>query len=159
MLLKPMSQHPMGEPHPLRALRAYVQPAMFALAAAVALILALAIGAQASIARLHDLTDARARARDLRLEIERALSLFKDVEAGARGYALTGRDAFLAPYQSAVQTLAPAYERMKRRIQAQGLHPDDWAQIDAQVDRRLQASRRIVTARTAHDTMPNPSRS
>ena len=151
-----MPQHPMGEPHPLRALRAYVQPAMFALAAAVALILALAIGAQASIARLHDLTDARARARDLRLEIERALSLFKDVEAGARGYALTGRDAFLAPYQSAVQTLAPAYEGMKRRIQAQGLHPDDWAQIDAQVDQRLQASRRIVTARTAHGNDAEP---
>jgi hypothetical protein len=159
MLLKPMSQHPMGEPHPLRALRAYVQPAMFALVAAVALILALAIGAH---------SEHRTSARPDRCTRTCARSAARDrtgaVPVQGRGSRRTrlcadGREAFLAPYQSAVQTLTPAYERMKRRIQAQGLHPDDWAQIDAQVDRGCRHRGGSSPRERRTTRMPNPFRS
>ena len=49
-----------------------------------------------------------ARCRQALFELERVLSLLKDAETGQRGYLLTGREEYLAPYREAEASLKPA---------------------------------------------------
>lgn len=53
------------------------------------------------------------RARQVVAQLARTLSLLKDAETGQRGYLLTGNDAYLAPYQSAVDEFGRAVDRLE----------------------------------------------
>ncbi len=127
--------------------RTSLLPALLALAAAIALILAIAAGTQLSFVRLNALTDARAQARELRLDIARTLSLVKDVETGARGYALSGREEYLEPYRWAVRELPAAYAALKRAVQRQALPFSGWTSLDTLMERRLDSARQLVVRR------------
>jgi len=48
--------------------------------------------------------------------LEELLSNIKDAETGQRGYILTGNDAYLEPYQTAVVKLAPEIQQLRKLI-------------------------------------------
>lgn len=51
-----------------------------------------------------------------KLSLEHLLSLAKDLETGARGFALTGQPAFLQPYNQAVSVLPTTYQRARALV-------------------------------------------
>lgn len=53
------------------------------------------------------------RTRGAVLEIERTLSVLKDAETGQRGYLLTGKDRYLAPYRAADAEMEKALNRLE----------------------------------------------
>ena len=82
------------------------------------------------------------RAKDTVVELERLLSSVKDLETGLRGFILTGNDAYLAPYQTAIQHLEPEFQAL------QGLDVD-LPKLRAMVeDRKVSAASTITQYRT-----------
>ncbi len=79
-----------------------------ALLAGVLLAVALLSGLWSVIAS-HQSSAQIDRAKESVVELERLLSSVKDIETGLRGFILTGNDAYLAPYDEAIQHLEPEY--------------------------------------------------
>jgi methyl-accepting chemotaxis protein len=70
--------------------------------------------------------------------IESLLSYMKDVETGARGFAITGRDEFLEPLDVAVPEVETTVNQLKALI------------LDPTQKTRLEALRPLLTARVKH---------
>lgn len=62
----------------------------------------------------HDLRVAITRSYERRLLLEQVLSLHQDIETSSRGYALTGREAFLKPLLAAEPRIVPALRTLER---------------------------------------------
>lgn len=75
-----------------------------ALLAAVLVLMSSAVGALGT-AWLYRSEAEVARVRDLEVQLERLLTTAVDAETGQRGYVITGNEAYLAPYSSAVANL------------------------------------------------------
>lgn len=73
-------------------------------------------------------TEARKQARETLLRAEKALSLLKDVEAGQRGYLLTGDGAFLVPYEDARARLDDALATLRQGLEE---NPADGGRFEA----------------------------
>ena len=82
------------------------------------------------------------RAKDTVIGLERLLSSVKDLETGLRGFVLTGNDAYLSPYEAAIQQLGPESQAL------QGLDVD-LPKLRAMVeDREASAAATIAQYRT-----------
>ncbi len=60
-------------------------------------------------------------------ELNQLLLSLQDAETGQRGYIITGDDAYLAPYNVAVETTGPAFDRLRALLegsQSQNLQMD-----------------------------------
>lgn len=86
-----------GSAAPENKVLTLVEPALFVLVAAILVAATAAFAAQVSLAEVKSLTYVRAQSREVRLKLMDTLSLIKDVETGARGYALSGRSDYLDP--------------------------------------------------------------
>ena len=127
--------------------RSRLFPALLALAAALALVLAALFGAQNSFSEMDHMTRARAEARNARLQAEHVLSLVKDIETGARGFALTGKEIYLEPYVAAMAEAPLAYATLKATY-PQAAHLDrDWSRLDAAIESRIRLSRLQIEER------------
>lgn len=122
-------------------------PAVIALLLAIGLVIAAAWNAQASLAEMNAVTDARAKARTGRFSLEHVLSLFKDVETGARGFVITGQDSYLAPYQHGLQALPAAYRQLQATLDAPYPTGFDWPAIDTLVHQRLELAEQVIAER------------
>lgn len=121
-------------------------PPIAFLAAAFVVAAAAAWYARLSMAELNAITDERARTRTGRLYIEAALSLFKDLETGARGFMITGDERYLEPYEAAHPALPLTYARLREAL-AGNLPPDlVWEDVDALLRRRAELLERSVAA-------------
>ncbi len=81
-------------------------------------------------------------AKETVVGLERLLSSVKDLETGLRGFILTGNDAYLAPYDAAIQHLDSEFQAL------QGLDVD-LPKLRAMVeDRKTSAAATIVQYRT-----------
>ena len=77
------------------------------LAAGISVVVLIAAGVAAflSVKTLSDASDQLVRSKEISIALEQALSSLRDAETGQRGYLLTGRPAYLAPYAAAVATV------------------------------------------------------
>lgn len=121
--------------------------ALLVLSVALGLIVASALQAQRSFARLNAQVDALRTASAIRLQLEQVLSLFKDLETGTRGFMLTGRDEYLEPYRVARQRVADEYPRLQAVTGANGPDGFDWRRLDARVEERLTLAGQLIALR------------
>src|SRR4051794_26193079 len=68
---------------------------------------------QLSPRRIQEVTSRRASARQTRLQIELLFSTIKDAETGQRGFLLTQKDSYLAPYELARRALPERLESVR----------------------------------------------
>jgi methyl-accepting chemotaxis protein len=82
----------------------------------VALLIMLAIGAVSyrSTTGLIDNANWVTHTYQVLGHLDSVLSLMKDVEAGARGYVITGEDRYLEPYENAVKQVDPEVKEIRR---------------------------------------------
>jgi signal transduction histidine kinase len=89
----------------------------------------------------------RSAKRDLRIDIEHFLSLFKDIESAVRGYVVTGRNDFLDPYNAALEDIP----RLRASLSATlGNEPDDdvdWNEVEKLIDLRIKLARESIELR------------
>lgn len=122
-------------------------PAIIALLLAIGTVIAAAWNAQSSLAAMNAVTDARAQARTGRFALEHVLSLFKDVETGARGFMLTGRDSYLTPYRQGIRELPDAYRQLKTSLAPPHPAGFSWETMDTLVSRRLELAEQVIAER------------
>lgn len=137
---------------PIR-IRERARMALQVLAVAILIVLMTAGGAQYGLAELNALTTERANARMVRLHLEQTFSQLKDLESGSRGFALTGQESFLEPYNAALLTLPKAYADLKSgllpQMPPQQLTDFAWEKLDALVAQRLKLAATVVSNRRA----------
>lgn len=125
---------------PLRQIRG-LWPAVLALAIAMVLSVTAALSAQSSLTLMKQRADQRLAANVLRTQIIELLSLFKDLETGQRGYVITGREAFLEPYRSALEKISPLVASLKSAMAQEKIEGFNWREMDA-----LAATRQALAA-------------
>ncbi len=84
---------------------------------------------------VSEVTEQRARARNGRLFLAQTLSLHKDLETGVRGFVITGREDFLAPYAQALAELPVLQQQLQASLSLPlpaGLHWEEMEQLSAQ---------------------------
>jgi signal transduction histidine kinase len=69
--------------------------------------------------------------------LEKLISTMKDAETGQRGYLLTGRESYLAPYQAAVPTTGSQFERLRQLTADNALQQRRLAEAERSVMARL----------------------
>jgi PAS domain S-box-containing protein len=79
----------------------------------VLVLIAAGVAAFLSVKTLSDASDQLVRSKDISIALEQALSSLRDAETGQRGYLLTGRPAYLAPYAAAVATVNQQLDTMR----------------------------------------------
>lgn len=129
--------------------RQRLRPALAAVIIAILAVIVTAGGAYYSLNAANGLTDLRAAARNGRLQLERTLSVIKDLETGSRGYALTGRAEYREPFDAALASLPYAYAQLKDAVRGEHLDDFTWSELDALVASRQAAARRVVDERHA----------
>jgi len=85
-------------------------------AGSVLVLAVLALDAAVVYFSLRTITDGNARvdlSRRVIAELERTLSVLKDAETGQRGFLLTGREAYLTPFQTAEAELNETVDRLR----------------------------------------------
>jgi signal transduction histidine kinase len=116
------------------------------------------ISAYVSSQQLMDNTKWVEHTYDVMRHTEASFSLLKDVENGARGFALTGDDKFLAPYKNSKQQLKPVLDELA------GMTTDNPEQqrliktLLPLVDERIANSEKVIAARRSGE-LPNASAS
>ncbi len=84
------------------------------LALAAAFFIANGIVSYLNIATLHRDSEAVVRTHEVLIAAEELFSTLKDAETGQRGYVLTGKDAYLAPYDAAVSQISEQMTNLER---------------------------------------------
>lgn len=125
-----------------------VKPSFLLLFFAILIVIISATDAQISFNRMIAMTDARAKARSSRLDLEHVLSLFKDLETGSRGFVMTGLEEYLEPYAMAKEQLPSAYSHLKNQFKSDQLPAGfTWNELDGLVEHRFEISQRMVEKR------------
>ena len=66
--------------------------------------------------QLRDESAAVLHSNELLLALDNVLSLVKDAESGQRGYVITGRPEYLAPYRAAVGSIQAQMDALERLV-------------------------------------------
>ncbi len=94
---------------------------------------------------ISEARDSRAAAIDLR-------GALQDAEASQRGFLLTGREEYLAPYNLAVPVITPRYEALKANLEAYPETAGAVARLKQAIDLKLaEMDRTITLKREGHD--------
>lgn len=96
---------------------------------------------------LNDMADKRSAALMGQINLERFMSLFKDLETGQRGFVITGRDEYLEPYHAALAELPEAYDAVIASIKLPANQIFDWATFERVVSARKAQAQALVVAR------------
>lgn len=76
--------------------------------------------------------------------IQGTLSTLKDAETGQRGFLLTGRDAFLEPYNGAYEQAMSQLEEVKRLTVADAIQQKNCQQLSDVISQRLKQLQQII---------------
>ncbi len=117
------------------------------LLASVALVVLLAVLGYRDTLAMVALTDARKQTRETLLTMERTLSLLKDAETGQRGFLLTGEEAYLEPYHTALAGFGNEYQKMSTILATDPLQTERLRALDGLVARRFAIFRNNVEQR------------
>ena len=102
------------------------------LAAGVSVVVLVAAGLASYLAvrTLSDASDQLVRSKETSIDLEQTLSSLRDAETGQRGYLLTGRPAYLAPYAAAVASVNQRLERLRSQERFAELERSARAKMD-----------------------------
>lgn len=131
-------------------LRAWLPVAAIGLA--VLLGIFTAVATQASLAQINDMADRRLAANVVRIHLLQFLSLLKDIESGQRGFVITGRDSFLAPYHTALAELPQAFAAMQADARGSAPPGFNWAGFSALVAQRQALAAQAIAERRSLGT-------
>ncbi|WP_343622971.1 CHASE3 domain-containing protein [Roseateles puraquae] len=106
-----------------------------------------AVGASLSLSELIARDGERSQALATRTELRRLLTLLLDVETGQRGFLITGQQAFLRPYEEALEQLRTTRAALRERISRHNANRMTLARLDALIDERLRQARTTVDRR------------
>jgi PAS domain S-box-containing protein len=84
-------------------------------------------------------------------ELEAALSSFKDAETGARGYVITGQDAYLEPYYNALQTVDAHLAALHQMTADNARQQHALLELDRLKAVHLALLQKIIAARRGYD--------
>lgn len=77
--------------------------------------------------------------------LSEVVSTLKDAETGQRGFLLTGKDNYLAPYESAVQRLHAEQEKIHELTRIGDLRPDQVSVLDQHINAKMAELDRTIT--------------
>ncbi len=80
-------------------------------------------------------------------DLARVISLLKDAETGQRGYLLTGRDAYLEPYEASLGAIPRTLDELRTLTSDNLSHQTRLAQASALVDTKLAELKRTIDLR------------
>lgn len=106
-----------------------------------------AVGASLSLAELISRDGERSQALGTQTELRRLMTLLLDVETGQRGFLITGQQAFLRPYEDALEQLSATRAALRQRIPRHNANRMTLARLDALIDERLRQARTTVDKR------------
>jgi signal transduction histidine kinase/ActR/RegA family two-component response regulator len=81
---------------------------------------------------------------EVRGDLTRVLSLVQSAETGQRGYLLTGRDAYLAPHQMAVEQLPPMLDHLQNLVSDNPQHLANIAELRRLIGAKLEELRGTI---------------
>lgn len=113
--------------------RAVALSFLLALITALALLLISETSYRRSLAAIGSAT----QVFDVRLDVRRLLRLMVDAETGQRGYLLTGRDEYLAPYNQAVSEIGELLRRLTPYYQGQPEQVRDFEAMARAIEKKL----------------------
>lgn len=128
-----------------------IRPTLVALCVAALIALGAAFVFEDTLEELGKLSDQRGALREGRLQLAQTLSLFKDLETGARGFVLTGAEDYLEPYTLARAALPEAYAETRQIATAGQIEGFPWAELDRWVDERIRLAGELVQTRRLPD--------
>ena len=88
-------------------------------------------------AQLRHESAAVLRSNELLLALDNVLSLVKDAESGQRGYVITGRQEYLAPYRAAVGSIQAQMDALERLTRADPVQERLMADVRRRVGAKL----------------------
>ena len=126
--------------------RLRIWPAALAVLCALAIAQFVAWQGRTSRDSIVAVTNERAYERTTLLHLERLLSRFKDIEAGSRGFLVTGDAAYLQPYEAARGEIPELLQTTKGRNPAMPTGMT-WPELDELIGQRLALAARVVAER------------
>ena len=93
-----------------------------------------------SVSNTRQLRDESARvlhSNELLLALDNVLTLVKDAETGQRGYVITGKPAYLVPYQAATASIGNQLDVLDRLIEDDPVHQRLMAEVRRRVGAKL----------------------
>ena len=124
-----------------------VRRAVVFLYSAIAIILVATAYEQYTLTAFHATANARKEAIIGLLRIEKTLSLFKDLETGPRGFALTGDESYLAPYHAALKSLPGEITRIEAGFSGLDTADFSWADFHRLIAHRLAIAAQVIKER------------
>jgi methyl-accepting chemotaxis protein/CHASE3 domain sensor protein len=122
-------------------------------AVAVIALIVIAIAGYRSALTLADSNERVAHTLEVRVQIAQVLTQLLNAETGQRGYVITGRDEFLAPYNTALGELDKAIHEVQRLTADNASQQQRIEQLRAAIDKKLAELKRVIgERRTSLDT-------
>ena len=100
-----------------------------------------------STTQLIEASDARRRTYDVLAQVAEVRSLLTQVQAGQRGYVITGEDVYLEPYQSALTGLDQAVREIRSLTAANARQQRRLDTLEPLIKTRLTLSREAIEVR------------
>lgn len=88
------------------------------------------------------------------LTLEQTTAAIQDAETGQRGYLITGRDEYLAPFESAVQRIDQKVDQLQRLVPDNEAQQMQVAKLQTAISDRIDELRIAIAARRDHGSDP-----
>lgn len=115
----------------------------------VVVLTAAGVAGYSSVKTLSDASDERVRSKEISIALEQTLSALRDAEIGHRGYLLTGRRAYLAPYTAAVTRVDRRLATLRSLGVPETIAPSRFAELEQLARRRMERLARGIALRDA----------
>jgi PAS domain S-box-containing protein len=121
------------------------------LAAGISVVVLIAAGVAAflSVKTLANASDQLVRSKETSIALEQTLSSLRDAETGQRGYLLTGRPAYLAPYAAAVATVKQQLDTLRSLSAADPAAAARFAELERSARTKMEELARTIALRDA----------
>jgi PAS domain S-box-containing protein len=116
---------------------------------ALALAFLVLIGAVAYMSILRARADATwvTHTHDVITSLDQVLATVTDAESGQRGYVVTGNDAYLGPYEQALQVREAQLRKLRDLVKDNAEQRERVAQLEPLLQRRFEILREVIDAR------------
>ena len=123
--------------------------AFLATGISVVVLVAAGVAAYLSVKTLSDASDQLVRSKEISIALEQTLSSLRDAETGQRGYLLTGRPAYLAPYAAAVASVNQRLVRLRSLSDSDLLAQEQFAELEKSARAKMDELARTIALRDA----------
>ena len=115
-------------------------------------LIAIGIFQQKSIQDIKEISTKRAQARSNSYEMVVLENLLTDAETSQRGYLLTGRESYLAPYRQALNEIPQSYKDLEERFASQPSQHDRINRIEVVMNDKLKELAKTIELKRTKKT-------